>query len=420
MKSGDNKAGFDGMLRRGLSADSTPLAQGCPGADVLAAYYERSLAPAELERFDAHFATCARCRAQIAVLVRSEAPKENRSKARAPWLWHWRWLAPAFAAVAIVVIWAGIREYKKTTSEPLSVAMNQATARPLELAPPPASPPQASSSRAAVQTPPLPKQAPATGSLSELHTSTTASSDKLSEAKPVAPSRRALSAEAPNLTRGAVAGSAGGVVGGVAGGAAPEPPAPQDSTLSTTLAQSAPVEETDNANRNATKLATPPASGMGGATTKHQFALGAKKAPAAAPAKAKSTAADQLGVSEELPKPIVIASPDATKSWRISESGAIEFSRDSGVSWQTQTTAPAGTLTSGFAPSAKVCWVVGRGGVVFRTANGTDWKQVATPTFQDLTGVTASNAKRARVTAADASVFVTKDGGKSWSQQNNP
>ncbi len=416
MKSGDHKTGFDSMLRRGLSADSTPAAQGCPGPVVLAAYYERSLAPAELERFDAHFATCARCRAQIAALVRSEAPEENRSKARAPWLWHWRWLAPSFAAVAIVVIWAGIREHNKATKEPVSIAMNEPAARPVELAPALAPPPHTSPSGTIAQRQPSPKQVPATGSLAEPHASTTASLDKLSEAKPVAPSRRVTSAEAPNLTREAVAGSAGGV----AGGAAPEPPASRDRTLSTTLAQSAPVEETDNANRNATRLAAPPASGMGGATTKHQFALGAKKAPAAAPAKAQSAIADQVRVLQALPKPIVIASPDATKSWRISESGAIEFSRDSGVSWETQTTAPAGTLTSGFAPSAKVCWIVGRGGAVFRTANGTDWKQVATPTFQDLTGVTASNAKRARVTAADASVFVTRDGGKSWSQRNNP
>jgi hypothetical protein len=415
MKSGDNKAGFESMLRRGLSSDSTPAAQDCPGPDVLAAYYERSLASAEIERFDAHFATCARCRAQIAALVRLESPEEKKLDARAAWLWHWRWLAPAIAAAAIVVIWAGIREHNKTTREPVSIAMNQLTTRPLEVAPP-APLPEALSAQTAVQTPPPPKPAPATGSVAGPHASTTGSADKLTEAQPVAPPRRVAPAEAPNLTRESAGGSAGGVVGG----STPEPPAPQDSTLSTTLAESAPVEETGTANRNATKLATPPSSGLGGATTKHQYALGAKKAPAAAPAKARSAVADQVRVLQALPKPIVIASPDATKSWRISETGAIEFSSDSGVSWETQKTASAGTLLSGFAPSAKVCWVVGRGGVVFRTANGTDWKQVATPTLQDLTGVTASNAKHAQVTAADASVFVTKDGGKSWSRQNNP
>src|SRR5271156_4150024 len=122
MKPEDNKTGFDGMLRRGLSADSTRAAQGCPGPDALAAYYEHSLAPPEIEQFDAHLATCGRCRAQVAALVRSEVPDEKRSAAPASWLWNWRWLAPTAAALAIVVIWVGVRERNKALKEPVNVA----------------------------------------------------------------------------------------------------------------------------------------------------------------------------------------------------------------------------------------------------------------------------------------------------------
>src|ERR1700733_2140026 len=131
MKAGDNKTGFDSMLRRGLSPVSASAAHGCLDPDLRRVFYERSLAPAEMERFDAHLATCAPCREQIAALVRSEPPNEKTLEARAPWLWNWRWLAPAVAAIAIIVIWVGVREHNKAKSEPIEVAMT-ATPRPQE------------------------------------------------------------------------------------------------------------------------------------------------------------------------------------------------------------------------------------------------------------------------------------------------
>jgi len=417
MKPGDNKTGFDSMLRRGLSSDSTPAAQGCPQPDVLAAYYERSLSPAEIDQFDAHLATCARCRAQIAALVRSEPPDEKPLDAPATWLWNWRWLAPAAAAIAIVLIWVGIRGHYKAIKEPVNVAMTQTTA-PLE----------------PVTQPPQPQLAPpsrtATGDELSKPAATPTFEKKFSGASPrglakqngeapTAASGRASAGEPPSLTRdGAGVSSAGGVLGG----AAPAPPAPprDDSALSATLAQSAPADVTSTANRNATRLAAPQASIAGGATARREFSLSAKRPASVPQAKASSTAADQLQVREASPNPIVILSPDATKSWRIAVSGAIEFSGDSGVTWEMQRPDFAGAMTAGFAPSVKVCWIVGRSGAVLRTVDGTDWKQVSAPTSQDLTGVTAWSAKHAQVTAADGTVFVTKDGGKSWKKQNNP
>jgi hypothetical protein len=417
MKPGNNKTGFDSMLRRGLSSDSTRAEQGCPEPEVLAAYYERSLAPAEIDQFDAHLATCARCRKQIAALVRSEPHDEKPLDAPASWLWNWRWLAPAVTAVAIVLIWVGIRAHHKVIKEPVNVAMTQTTA-PLEPVPQPPQPQLAPPSRTV------------TGDGLSKPAATPTFGKKFSEASPqglakqnggapTAASGRASAGEPPSFTgEGAGVSSAGGVLGGAA--PAPPPPPRDDSALSATLAQSAPADVTSTANSNATRLAAPQASGAGGATARREFSLSAKRPASAPQAKASSTAADQLQVREASPNPIVIRSPDATKSWRIAVSGAIEFSADSGVTWEMQRPEIAGAMTTGFAPSAKVCWIVGRSGAVLRTANGTDWKQVTAPTSQDLTGVTAWSAKRAQVTAADASVFVTKDGGKSWTQQNNP
>jgi hypothetical protein len=415
MKPGDNKTGFDSMLRRGLSSDSTQVAQGCPDADVLAAYYERSLAPAEMAQFDAHLATCVRCRAQIAALVHSEPPDEKPLDAPASWLWNWRWLAPAVTAIAIVLIWFGIRTHHKAIKEPVNVAMTQTTA-PLGPMPQPPQPQLAPSSRT-VTGDGLSKPA-ATPTLEKKFSGASPRSlAKQNGGAPTAAAGRANAGEPPSLT-----GQGGGVssAGGVLGGAAPAPPPPDDSALSTTLAQSAPADVTSTTNRNPTKLAAPQSSGAGAMTARHQLALSAKIPATNAPAKARSAEADQLQVREDSLNSILIPSPDAMKSWRIAVSGAIEFSSDSGVTWEMQRPGIAGALTAGYSPSAKICWIVGRGGAVLRTANGIDWIKVTPPTTEDLTAVIASSAKHAQVTGAGGTVFVTKDGGKSWKKQNNP
>jgi hypothetical protein len=43
----------------------------CPDAEVIAAYAEQALGPAESARWDGHFATCARCRKILRVLAAS-------------------------------------------------------------------------------------------------------------------------------------------------------------------------------------------------------------------------------------------------------------------------------------------------------------------------------------------------------------
>ncbi|MGC1687999.1 MAG: zf-HC2 domain-containing protein [Candidatus Acidiferrales bacterium] len=412
MKAGDNKTGFDSTLCRGLSANAGATAQGCPDADLLAAYYERSLAPAEIERFDAHLSACAHCREKIAALVRSEPPNEKTLDARAPWLWNWRWLAPAVAAIAIIVIWVGVREHNNLTSKPIEVAMTQT--RPQEPAVP--SPPVAQRAAPArtVTGDGLSKPA-ATPTFEKKFSDTPTQGLAKENAKaPVIPEGRASVSEPPSLTREGGVSSAGGIAGGVVTAPAP----PEDSASSQTLVQSAPADAAAPENRKATKI--PAQSQTAGAmTTRNQLAMSAKIPASNAPAAARSAAADQLEVREESSNSILIPSPDATKSWRIAASGAIEFSSDSGVTWEMQRPGLAGALTAGYSPSAKICWIVGRGGAVLRTVNGIDWIKVTAPTTDDLTAVSASNAKHAQVTAAGGAVFVTKDGGKSWTPRNN-
>lgn len=417
------------MLRRGLSRESARAAQGCPEPDILAAYYERSLAPAEVERFDAHLATCARCRAQIAALVRSETPDKKQPDAPASWLWNWRWLAPAVAAVAIIVIWVGIREHNKATNEPIEVAMTESplAQKPAELSPPvaqPAAPARTETGDA------LSKPAAAPKFEKKLSGSSLQGLAKERGQAPTGAAGTANPSEPPSSARESVgessAGGATGVVGGVVTAPSPAPRSTpkEDSAAapapSPALVQSAPAGDLSAESKNVTKIANPRASGAGAATTRGQFSLSTKRPASAPPAKANTSAADQLAVREVTAEPVVIASPDPTKSWRIAASGAIEVSNDSGVTWQMQRPGIAGAMTSGFALSPKICWIVGRAGAVLRTVNGTDWKQAAAPTTLDLTHVTVWSAKHAQVTAADGSAFMTKDGGKSWKKQNNP
>ena len=107
---GDDKA-MAGLLRRSLASNSGANDAGaegtCPGPDILAAYYERSLDRAETSRYELHFSQCVRCRQQLATMARAEEKPQPRP-AR-PWLWDWRWLGSAAAVLLFVAVWTARR-----------------------------------------------------------------------------------------------------------------------------------------------------------------------------------------------------------------------------------------------------------------------------------------------------------------------
>ena len=121
----DDKA-MAGMLRRTLASSSAfegPISgNDCPPADLLAAYYEHSLGEDESARYDLHFSQCARCREQLAAMVRAEEPPQQRTNWA--WLWSPYLLAPAVAVLALAVFF-GVRHSAQTT------AINQPSAAPL-------------------------------------------------------------------------------------------------------------------------------------------------------------------------------------------------------------------------------------------------------------------------------------------------
>jgi hypothetical protein len=108
------------------------------------------------------------------------------------------------------------------------------------------------------------------------------------------------------------------------------------------------------------------------------------------------------------------ASPDLAARWRLGANGAIHRSTDAGRTWAAQTSGVTTELLSASAPSAVICWIVGRSGVVLLSTDGATWRRVAFPELVDLRAVTAADARTAAVTTADGRVLRTADGGMTW------
>jgi photosystem II stability/assembly factor-like uncharacterized protein len=112
---------------------------------------------------------------------------------------------------------------------------------------------------------------------------------------------------------------------------------------------------------------------------------------------------------------VIIFGPEPF-AWRVWPGGRIEFSIDSGHTWDQQKSGVTTDLTAGYAPSGKVCWVVGKAGTILLTTDrGKHWKKLTSPTSEDIEGVNAEDAKRASVwTPSHKHSFATDDGGITW------
>ena len=104
-------------------------------------------------------------------------------------------------------------------------------------------------------------------------------------------------------------------------------------------------------------------------------------------------------------------------SWRFGQDGVIEKSSDRGQTWVRQSSGVTTALSDASAPSDRVCWIVGAGGVVLRTTDGVTWQRLTSPTAADLVAVHAWNELAATVTASDRSDYETTDGGQSWKRR---
>lgn len=118
--------------------------------------------------------------------------------------------------------------------------------------------------------------------------------------------------------------------------------------------------------------------------------------------------------AEERYTETVIPTPDSDVFYRIAGGGFVEISEDGGATWQRQLLNPSAEFTAGSAPEPRICWLVGRSGIVFLTEDGKSWRKLPSPTSEDLVVVLAKSASNATVTANDNQRWSTDDAGKNW------
>jgi hypothetical protein len=349
----DRDQAIERLLRQSLKTPPTGATDGCLDAETLAAWADGGLSGEALEMAQLHAADCARCQAMVAGVVHAAASAPAPAPALRRWL---AWLVPLTAAAAAVAIWVAVPRGPGTA--PQSVAENQNRTAQEKAEPAVPNPPEPSSALKEVQEPAAKSDQSPRDQL------------QASELRKDADRR-----EADLLKRESQA----------ADGSA----ARADKAAPAAAPASAP--------------APPPAA----------------PAPSPAPATRESLQArsdTNAAGAEKLGTVTVARSRDSTRRWRIAGT-ALEHSTDGGSTWNTVATGVSSALTAVAAPSATVCWVVGRGGVVLRTTDGQNFSRVAFPEMTDLSAVQATDATSATVTASDGRVFTTADGGVTWQRQ---
>ncbi len=94
---------FSGPLRAALERSMSSAADDCPGAEGLAAYYDRALPTAERTAVEAHVSTCSRCQGLLAAVSRADSA--SIAKPSPGWLKSARWLVPITAAGTALAVW---------------------------------------------------------------------------------------------------------------------------------------------------------------------------------------------------------------------------------------------------------------------------------------------------------------------------
>jgi photosystem II stability/assembly factor-like uncharacterized protein len=361
----------------------TDASSACLDAESLAAWLENQLTPAERSVAESHAASCARCQAMLAAMARTataaeaSAPAEDRSRS---WVFRFApWMAALGAAAVVAVMVANLPR-----TEP-----------PPEL--------QATASEDA---------APA--AIDALKDAPVAVQEKKETAAPSAAAR--APAAAPADQQRARADSAEGP-------RSARPQAPSALAKTTDARQMAAADAKAKQEKPAAPLArsepglaavAPPAQGQATASPPLVTPVGERAPERSAFGAARSAAARDALAENVILAPVLIQSCEANVRWRIMGGTVVQHTADGGATWTTQDVKVEAALVAGSAPTASVCWLVGRQGTVFVTADGRTWQRVTSPPALDLIGVTATGADSATVTAADGRSFTTSDRGRTW------
>lgn len=352
----------------------------CPDPEVLAAYCDRSLDARERRRWDAHFASCARCQHQLALIVTS-GPAGPPEPAAPRWS-AWKWLVPAAAAGTAFAAWLTVGPVERpagVTTPPPAESVATKTAAP-DLGADRSS--EAARPAPAPAVPPVAAARPAPGTRADAAMRGQVVAVEPAPAPAPEADRKVADAAAPLLADEKRAQ--------LAAAEQAEPPAPAQG-------------------------ATPPpatASGLGGSAPGRQPAKAA--APVALLEATQPAAAEREARGRLAAVRLEVRSPDPTIVWRVTTRGEIERSRDGGQTWERQAGPVGVELTAGAAPSPTACWLVGARGVVWRTADGERWERLASPADAPLVRVEARDALQATIVTRDGRRFSTTDGGRTW------
>jgi hypothetical protein len=426
MASDSQRAAMDGLIRRSL-AQKAGAAENCLGPATLAAYYERSLDAQEMASCDAHVSQCAACRELLALMARAEEEPRPAAGARHGWLWDWRWLATAAAAMLVLTVW-GVRRTETTrmgsrpANEPL-VAMSH--------------PEQAPETRAAAPSAQEAGKAPAREAAPQA---------RLAAPEPVRPpalkAPAAAQTEPPEIQQQLQAPQANGAAEPPVNGrnftelrelaplkksadqkteqASPEPGAASDQAASVTASNgaSARAYAPAAAASGAASASNEPLVAGADAANANKLSAGNAGEQAKQAARMRAVAPALGGAVAQIARQragsTIIPTPDPKVMWRIVGKNFVERTENRGASWQGQEPAGDVQLTAGSAPSAKVCWLVGRSGEILVTKDAKHWRTVPPPVPADFAAVQAKSASSAMVITAEGMKFATTNDGKKW------
>jgi hypothetical protein len=368
------------LLAETLEAHGAPVGEGsCLDAETLAAWADDTLGRRERATAEAHAASCARCQALLAVMMKTAPPAvAEKSAWRIPTL---GWLIPLTAAAAAVLIWAIVPGRAPIPSSDRLVA------------------------RASDRTPsvpgdhpvPVPRDRPASG---QVATQGRSAAGTPLPAKPEAQLQRQLASSRASTDITAPSSA---------------PRVSRDSSREEARAAALDkLEALEKVGQRApvTTSAKEPSQAViagGGARVEPSTAAAA---PAASPGVAAF--ASRVALARSGAAGAVIVSSSQASQWRLVPGGTVERSTDGGSTWQAQETGATVTLTGGASPSPSVCWLVGPTGTVLLSTDGRSWRRLAFPEATDLISVRAADEKIATVTASDGRTFSTRDGGLTW------
>ena len=427
------------LLEEALESKAAVEAQGsaCPDAEILAAYAEHGLSEREASRWEGHIADCGRCQEIIAgVVVGGQNFEEARNEEqgspvpafviRKPglgareisrWPGFWRWWVPGLGLATAVVLWFALHPALLHQASPQRAAATTGTSQGGAQGNPAASATKPEETQMAeAKAPPASAEISGAAGIS----GGTIRDSEEPQANPSADKLKKSAKQGSLQSDGQSEAQAQPVLDADRAAGTPEARAKD--------AEPPSAETADQKNEKVTVTGEVPVTAM--APPASQLVPPSAAAPQQSfGTSARASVSNQMqALAKIASSPIVFGSPDRSALWRVGPGGLIENSGDRGQTWRTQASGATADLLAGAAPSAKVAWAVGRGGIIVRTEDGEHWQRVMPPSFVGAAGaqnvappdwisIEARDELHATIVSRDLHRYATADGGRTWVQQ---